>query len=101
MSKAVYAAQIQRRESLKQLTNSQRPLYFLWEAIPQFFYIKLHHRANNCGKYADGFYNCMINDKDGHVPSPLIMFTSTALHHAHLEWQKNKGVHPKASMSTL
>jgi hypothetical protein len=43
----------------------------------------------------------MINDKDGHIPSPLIMFTCTALHHALLEWQKNKGVHPKSSKSKL
>ena len=43
----------------------------------------------------------MINDKDGHIPSPLIMFTCTALRHALLEWQKNKGVHLKASKSKL
>jgi len=43
----------------------------------------------------------MINDKDGHTPSPLIMFTCTALRHALLEWQKNKGVNPKASKSKL
>jgi hypothetical protein len=43
----------------------------------------------------------MINDKDGQIPSPVIMFTCTALRHALLEWQKNKGVHPKASKSTL
>jgi len=43
----------------------------------------------------------MIDDKDGHIPSPLIMFTSTELRHALLEWQKNKGVHPKASKSKL
>jgi len=43
----------------------------------------------------------MINDKDAHIPSPLIMFTCTALRHALLEWQKNKGVHPKASTSKL
>ena len=43
----------------------------------------------------------MINDKDGHIPSPLIIFTCTALRHALLEWQKNKGVHPKASQSKL
>jgi hypothetical protein len=43
----------------------------------------------------------MINDKDGHIPSPLIMFTCTALRHALLEWQKNRGVHPKASKSKL
>jgi hypothetical protein len=29
------------------------------------------------------------------------MFTCTALHHALLEWQKNKGVHLKASKSKL
>jgi hypothetical protein len=43
----------------------------------------------------------MINDKDGHIPSPLIMFTCTLLRNALLEWQKNKGVHPKASKSKL
>jgi len=41
----------------------------------------------------------MIDDKDGHIPSPLIMFTCTVWRHALLEWQKNKGVHPKASKS--
>jgi hypothetical protein len=43
----------------------------------------------------------MINDQDGHIPSPLIMFTCTVLRHALLEWQKNNGVHPKASRSKL
>jgi len=43
----------------------------------------------------------MINDKDGHIPSPLIMFTCTALRHALLEWQKNKGIYPKAFKSKL
>jgi hypothetical protein len=99
--KVVYAVQIQCRESRKLLTNGQRPLYFLVEAIPRFIYIKFYHQANNRGKYADGFYNSMIDDKDSHIPSPLIMFTCTALPHALLEWQKNKGVHPKASKSTL
>jgi hypothetical protein len=56
---------------------------------------------NNRSKYADGFHNSMINNKDGHIPMPLIMFTRTVLHHALLEWQKNKGVHPKASKSKL
>jgi len=51
--------------------------------------------------YADGFYNSMTDDKDSHIPSPLIMFTCTALCHAPLEWQKNNGVHPKASKSKL
>jgi len=43
----------------------------------------------------------MINNKDGHIPLPPIMFTCTALRHATLEWQKNKGVYPKASKSKL
>jgi hypothetical protein len=43
----------------------------------------------------------MINDKDGQIPSPLIRFKCPALRHALLEWQKNKGVHPKASKSKL
>jgi len=43
----------------------------------------------------------MIDDKDSHIPSPLIMFTCTALRHGLLEWQKNKGVPPKASNSKL
>jgi hypothetical protein len=43
----------------------------------------------------------MIDDKDGHIPSPLLMFTCTALCHGLLEWQKNNGVHLKASKSKL
>ena len=43
----------------------------------------------------------MINDKDGHIPSPQIMFICTTLRHALLEWQKNKCVHLKASKSKL
>jgi hypothetical protein len=43
----------------------------------------------------------MINDKDVHIPSPLLMFTCTTLRHTLLEWQKNKGVHPKTSRSKL
>jgi hypothetical protein len=57
--------------------------------------------VNNHGKYADEFYNSMIDNKDGHIPSPLMVFSCTALCHALLEWQKNKGVHPKASQSKL
>jgi hypothetical protein len=67
----------------------------------RFICIKFDHWANNCGKYVDRFYKPMINNKDGHIPSPLIMFTCTALHHALLEWQKNQGVHLKASKSKL
>jgi hypothetical protein len=43
----------------------------------------------------------MIDHKDHHIPSPLIMFTVPALRHALLEWLKNKGIHPKASKSKL
>jgi hypothetical protein len=43
----------------------------------------------------------MINNKDGHIPLPLIMFTCTALRHALLERQKNNGVYPKVSKSKL
>jgi hypothetical protein len=43
----------------------------------------------------------MINEKDSHIPLPLIMFTCTVLHHALQEWQINKGVHQKASMPKL
>jgi hypothetical protein len=43
----------------------------------------------------------MIDDNDGHIPSPLIMFTCTVLRYAPQEWQNNKGVHPKASKSWL
>jgi hypothetical protein len=95
--KVVYAAQIQRRESRKLLTNGQHPLHFLSEPIPWFIYIKFYHRAIN----PDGCYNSMINNKDSHTPLPLIMITCTALRHALLEWQKNTGVHPKASKSKL
>ena len=95
----VYPAQIQRRESGKMLKNSQRRLYFLAEAIPGYIYTKFCPCAYKCSKYDVGFYNSMINDKDGHIPSPLIMLTCTALSHALLEWQKNKGVYPKASKS--
>jgi len=36
---------------------------------------------------------------DGHIPSAMFMFTCIALRHALQEWQKNKGVHRKASKS--
>jgi len=51
--------------------------------------------------YADGVYNSMTDNKDGDIPLPLIMLTCTALRHVLLEWQKNKGVHPKASKSKV
>jgi hypothetical protein len=83
---AVYAVQIQRGESRKQLTNGSRPLDLLAETIPRFIYIKFYLWVNNCGRFADGFYISMIDDKDSHIPSPLIMFTCAALRHALLEW---------------
>jgi len=43
----------------------------------------------------------MIDHRDCHLPSPLIMFTCTGLRHALLAWQMNKGVHPKDSKSNL
>jgi len=101
MWKVVYAVQIQRRESRKLLTNRQRPLDLLPEAISQCIYIEFYHRADNHSKDADRFHNSMTDNKDGCIPSPLIMFTCTALCHALLEWQKYKGVHPQASKSKL
>jgi len=66
--KVVYAFQIQCRECRKLPMNGQRPLCFLAEAIPGFIQIKFYHRENNRGKYADGFYNSMIDNKDSHIP---------------------------------
>jgi hypothetical protein len=43
----------------------------------------------------------MIDNKDGCIPSPLVMFTCTTLHHALVEWQKIKGVNLTASKSKL
>jgi hypothetical protein len=77
--------------------NGQSSLCLLVEAIPQCIFIKFYNQANNHWKHADGFYNSIIDDNDGHIPSTLIMFTCTALHHALLEWQKGKGVNLKAS----
>jgi hypothetical protein len=45
-------------------------------------YFKFDHRADNPGKYADGSHQSMIDDKDSHKPSPLIMFNFTTLCHA-------------------
>ena len=97
----IYTVQIQLRECRKLLRNIHSPLYFLAEAIPAFFYIKCYHCANNHRKYADGFNTSMIDDKDVDIPSPLIMFTCIKLRHAHLEWEKNKRIRPKASKSKL
>jgi hypothetical protein len=62
----------------------------LAEAILQIIYMKFHHQANNRCKFADGFCDSMIDNKDGHIPLPLIMFTCAALHHALLELQRLK-----------
>jgi hypothetical protein len=74
---------------------------FLAEAIPGFTYLKFYHWVNNRGKYADGFYNSIIDDMVSRIPLPLIMFTCTALRPALVESQKNKAVQPKASKSKL
>jgi len=87
MWKVVCAVQIQRRVCRKLRMNSLRPLYILAEATTGLIYIKIILRVNSQGKYVDGFYTSTIDDKDGHIPSPLIMFTCTALYHAVLEWQ--------------
>ena len=97
----VYTVQIQCRDSPKLMTNGQNPLHFLVEGIPEFIYIQLYPPANNCSKYADAFHNSMSDDKDIHIPSPLLMFTCNALRHALLECQKSNSVYPKASKSKL
>ena len=56
---------------------------------------------NYCSKYADAFPDSMIDDKDDHIPPPLIMVSCTALRYDLQEWQKNKGVLPKAFKSEL
>ena len=97
----VYAVQIQHRDSPKLLTNGRHPVYFLAGAIPLYIYIKLNHRANNHSKYTDGLYIFMIDDKDSHIPLPLIMFTCSVLRHPLAELPKKKGVHLKTSKSKL
>jgi hypothetical protein len=77
--------------------NRQRVVIFVAEAIPGYIYINIYHCANNHGKYGNGLYNSMIDDKDGPIPSPLIIFTSTVLPDVLLEWHTNKGVHLKDS----
>jgi len=42
-----------------------------------------------------------MDDKDSHIPSPLIMFTCTAFCDALVEWQTNKDIYPKASKPKL
>jgi hypothetical protein len=83
------------------LTNDQHPFFILAESIPGFLYSKFYHWVNNRSKYGDRFENSMINDKDGHILLPLIIFTCTLLRQDLLKRQNNKGVHPKASKSKL
>jgi hypothetical protein len=99
--KVVYAVQKQLRECRKLLTNGQRPLYFLEHAIPGVIYLRFYRPVKSRVMYADGLYHSMIDDKDVHILSPLIILTCTALCQALLESQKNKGVHPKASKSKM
>jgi hypothetical protein len=70
-------------------------------SYPGFINITLYDQVNNRGKYDDGFCNSTIDNNDGHIPSPLILFTCTVLRHVPLEWQKYQGVHAKASKSKL
>jgi hypothetical protein len=74
---------------------------FLAEPILRLIYIRFYHRANNRGKYIVAFFNSMIDNKDGHISLPLILFTCTTLCHVLLEWQKNIADHLKASKSKL
>jgi hypothetical protein len=49
--------------------------------------------------YADGFFNSMIDDKDGHIPSQLIMVNCTPLREAFLSGYMKKGVDMNGSKS--
>jgi hypothetical protein len=95
----MYTVHIQPRECRKLLTNSQPPQYFLADAILGFIYIQIHHPAIHHGKNWDLFNVSLIDDRDSDIPSPLIMYTCTGLHHAPPEWQTNKVDHSKVSKS--
>jgi len=99
MCKRGYAAQIQHRQSRKLQTNLQHSLHFWLKVNKLLVYIKFYDQANNCGRCMDGFYHIMINHKDSHIPSPLIMCTCIALRNCLLGWQMNKHVHLKTSNS--
>jgi len=51
--------------------------------------------------YADELYKSMLDDKDGNIPSPLIIDMCIALRHDLLQWQKSKSVEQKASKTKL
>jgi hypothetical protein len=93
--------QMKGRDCHKLLMNGKRQAYILAEVILGFIYIKFGYWANDRGKYGERLCTSMIDDNDGHMPSPLIMFTCTKMLHALLQWPKNKGVHLKASKSKL
>jgi hypothetical protein len=69
------------------INNGYGALYFLAEEILLCIHNKFPYRANYRGRYADGLNNSMIDDNDSHTPSPLILFTCTALRHTLLVWQ--------------
>jgi len=77
----VNTVQIQRRESRELLMNAQRPLYILVVVIPGYIDIKLYHQVNNVSRYADGYHHSIIDNMDGQILPPLIMYTCTVLRH--------------------
>lgn len=93
--------QIQCRNSQKLQTNGQYQHYFLAQSIPGFIYNNFCYQANYHGIYIAGFYNSKIDDKNGNIPLPLIIFTRTPLGQAPVQWHINAGVHLKASKSRL
>jgi len=95
----VYTVHNVGRESRKPHTTSQRPLYIQVQAIRGYIYLKLTHQVNSWSQLAYGLYNCMIDDNDGHIPLPLVMFTCTTMRHALQKWKQNNGVPVKASKS--
>jgi hypothetical protein len=84
-------------ECCKLFTKGQHPQYFLAEPIAPFVNLKFYHSANNWAKYADGYFNPTIDDKEDHILLPLSICTSNALGHGRWGWQKITGVHPKFS----
>ena len=43
----------------------------------------------------------MITNKEGQVPTPLIIYTCAAFRHSLMEWEKNGGAPPKARSVNL
>jgi len=88
--KVVYAVQMQCRECRKRLTNSEDLLYFLAQVLPGCIYIQFYHWQNIPGQYADALYNSKIDDREEHIPAPLIIFSCTLLRQHLLEGQKKE-----------